>query len=44
MFEAVDSNFKQPDAPTIVGGTSPSRTAYVPNTAFIMMWMEKAHP
>jgi hypothetical protein len=43
IYEAVDSDFKED--PINISLTSPvTRAAYVPNTAFIMMWMEKGHP
>ena len=41
-FAAVDADFKVGSA-SAIGGSVVERTGYVPNTAFIMMWMDKAH-
>jgi hypothetical protein len=43
IFEAVDTNFKD-QSDDLIKASTVVRGGYVPNTAFIMMWMDKAHP
>ncbi|MEO6970658.1 MAG: hypothetical protein ABI217_07170 [Chthoniobacterales bacterium] len=44
IYEAVDIDFKDTESGGIASGSMVGRTGYVPNTAFIMMWMEKGLP
>jgi nucleoside 2-deoxyribosyltransferase len=39
IYTAVASNFAEPSP--VTGATARPKTTYVPNTAFIMMWMDK---
>ncbi|MFN2623040.1 MAG: hypothetical protein ABR611_09360 [Chthoniobacterales bacterium] len=43
IYTAVDNNFVADTPSPLVGPETPPRTSHVPNTAFIMMWMEKTH-
>jgi hypothetical protein len=42
IYTAVASNFAEPSP--VTGATARAKTTYVPNTAFIMMWMDDTRP
>ena len=44
LYLFVDSDFKEQQEEGASATHSAQRTGYIPNTAFIMMWMDKAHP
>ena len=42
IYEAVANNFTEPSP--IIGATARPKLTYVPNTAFILMWMDDSRP
>ena len=43
-YTAVKTDFKEESSSGVISDSGQKRATYVPNTAFIMMWMDKAHP
>lgn len=43
IYKAVDTDFKEDEPGLVSEGIASSRASCLPNTAFIMMWMDKRH-